>query len=133
MPLPKQAFDELCGLVSKIHKCNRFHYLVEYDYPNIERALEPTTFNPTRNIVSVRHGGFLNVKTLSNFTARQSWAHLDMSEIFSWDDFDMSKKTKYAIKRIPDMGRFINAPMRPEFYRAIGSWQRSVPPRLFSV
>jgi hypothetical protein len=53
----------------------------EYDFPNIERSLEPGTYNRRFNSVSFHTGGFLRRATVSNVAAGTNWSAVPLSEI----------------------------------------------------
>jgi hypothetical protein len=123
-PMPRNVMNSVRDTIRGMGK-TYYRPLLEFDYPNLERALEPATYIAATNSVELRGGGFLRAPTLIQMPKRSSWACLEMDRLFSLSDFRRDIKFEYAVDRMPKKV-YINRPLRPEFFRAVSSWQRRV-------
>jgi hypothetical protein len=125
--LNRQATEDVRRIVMQTYPQQLYKPYVEYDYPNLERSIEPTRFDPGTNTVSVQNGGYLTVPFLTNLHKTVSWSTLSVKEIKKWPDFNRSLVTRYSMSGINRLGSWINKPYRPDTYRAISAWNSKVP------
>lgn len=126
MDLPDQVVSDLYAQLRIKLGVRHFMPIIEYDFPNLERALEPGSYRRETNTVSIRKSGFLRSQTLTSMSRRTSWACQPMDSIFGWDDFSVTSKTTYPLVKPKNFGSFFNNPVRPDLYRAIASWNQRV-------
>jgi hypothetical protein len=124
--LNPRAMSDIRLIVRKTYPGQLFKPIVEYDYPNLERSIEPTRFDPSTNTVAVQNGGFLSATFLNHLHKTVSWSTLPVREIKKWPDFNRSLVTRYSMKGISRLGSWVNRPNRPELYRAISSWAQGL-------
>jgi len=97
------------------------------DYPNIERAIEPSYYDPVLGAVVVDHGGFLRAETMRNIPRLKSWAARPIQEISRDADFSTSRKTKYPLEKLRFGARkFYNKPLSLSSLRNINEWTQGV-------
>lgn len=100
---------------------------VIYDYPNLERSIEPSLYEAQTNTVTRRSGGFLRAETVQNFPALSSWGALPLGRLSSLTDFDVSKTTIYPLNNLKWGSRvFFNSPLGEDTLRSISHWSNGI-------
>jgi hypothetical protein len=74
--------------------------LVEFDYPNVERFLERTRYDPTTNTVVETSGGFLDKRTLHSLPTNECWSARPMAKLMDLADFNKSTRKRYPVGRL---------------------------------
>jgi len=99
--------------------------LIEYDYPNIERYLERTRYEPsTKTIVEV-NGGFLDKRTLDTLPSSYSWAAIPVSKLTGWTDFQKSVTKRFPLAKLWDGSINVYRPIKDSLL-GIDNWRHSV-------
>jgi len=96
------------------------------DFPNLERSIEPTTFDPSTNSVSTYYGGFLNVESVRHFSPLSSWAAQPLSKISRSPDFNLGAKSFYPLQQVRGLVRGIVSNRAPSL-AAIDSIRAWIP------
>lgn len=78
-------------------KTAMFSPVVIYDFPNLERSIEPTTYRPGDSSVAMRSNGFLKVDTMRAFPKHRSWAAQPLDQISQMPDFSVTANTRYPL------------------------------------
>jgi len=124
--LNAQATKDIRKIVAQTYPQQLCQPYVEYDYPNLERSIEPTRFDPGKNTVSVQNGGYISVPFLTNLHKSVSWSTLSVKEIKKWPEFNRSLQTRYSMNGLSKLGTWFNKPHRPDHYRAVSAWTKNV-------
>jgi hypothetical protein len=122
MVLPRAPLTEIRKSVRELGG-DIYVPIVLYDFPNLERAIEPTYYDDSTQSVVEQHGGFLRAQTMSNFPKLSSWAAQPMDLIAKANDFSTSFRTKYPIREFRSGSRkYYNKPLSTSSFRNINEW-----------
>jgi len=117
-PLPVRVTEMLHEAIGPGRKT----VLVEYDYPNMERFLERTSYDQKTNSVIERVGGYLPRNIL---VSKPGWAATPLSEMRKWACFDTSTKLRYPL-RVTSYEPMVYRPMNPGVYSEVGRWRQTI-------